>query len=434
MRDVLSKDKRSLMVVKGKELVGQTARRLEAQGVSVNIYQGANTIDTGAMITVASIATLYARKTVPDCDLLVIDEAHLSRGESYEWLFDRAASQKILGVTATPYHKKGMRHVADIIVYPVGITELQKQGHLVAGRYFAVEKPDLTGIKKVGDDYDQKQLSDRMKTALVGGDPVKEWKERAQGRSTIVFAVSVSHSLAICELYNSKGIPTKHVDAKTTDEERAKIFAQLRSGEIKAISNVGVLTTGVDFPEVSCLQIMRPTMSKALWHQMLGRGTRTNEGKKDFLVLDHSNNTHKHGMIEDEEPGNLDPLPKRKLKGGSPGPATHECPDCLAVFHEWPCPSCGGERKTPERTIKYDHEAELEELTRQSREAYIIKQIVGTARLKGYKKGWCRYKLREKLGEKRGDEIYLNVVWRMDWVPLREETPKEVAQKLTTDF
>ena len=426
MSDVRSKGKRSLMVVRGKELVQQTARRLAEQGVETNIYQGDNTRETGAAISIASIQTLYSRKKIPDFDLLVIDECHNSRGASYEWLFENSADKKILSVTATPYHKKGMRHCADVIVYPIGITELQSLGYLVKGRYFAVQKPDLKGIKKIGDDYDQRQLGAHMESQL-NGDAVKEWRRRADGRPTIIFAVSVSHSYAVCKLFNEAGIITRHVDAKTSDADRAEIFGLLKSGDINAVCNVGVLTTGVDIPEVSCLQVMRPTMSKALWHQMLGRATRISTGKNNFIVLDHSNNTMKHGMIEDEAEGNLDPLPKRKKKGQA-AMTVHECPVCMAMFHAWPCPDCGEGKKSSARKLKTNEDVDLQELTAITREREIIKEIIGQARALGHQKGRCWYKLVEALGKDRGQQVYNQLVIPMEWVPLK------AAQRRTTDY
>jgi superfamily II DNA or RNA helicase len=422
MKDAASKGRRSLMIVRGKELVGQTVRRLAADGVTADVYQGGNTAVAGEAVSVASIATLHRRKILPDVDVIVCDEAHLSYGDSYRWLLEQCTTQKILAVTATPYNCKGMQHIADKIVYPVTIRELQAQGFLVTGKYFAVDKPDLSAVGKIGGEYNQQQLSKAM-NARLNGDAVKEWRKRADGRPTIIFAVDVEHSQHIMRLYNSEGIITRHVDAETPDDERAKVFTELRNGVIQAVSNVGVMTVGVDLPEVSCLQVMRPTMSKSLWHQMLGRGTRTAVGKTDFLVIDHSDNTHKHGMIEDETEGNLAPLPRGKAKAASKALALRDCPECLAVFRaSQVCPNCGALRKKTERELQIDKEAELKELTRNGRRESIIKQIIAKAKICGYKRGWCRYQLREKLGEHDGDQVYFKVVCNIEW-----DQPKNTA-------
>lgn len=417
MRAALNKGKSSLMIVRGKELVRQTARRFEQEGLAVNILQGANSRDNGAKITLASISTLYRRKIPPNYDLTVIDEAHLSRGEAYDWLLAQISDKKLLGVTATPFHKKGMRHIADEIIYPITFRELKDLGYLVGGKYFAVQQPDLSGIKKIGDDYDLGELSQRMNASL-NGDCVKEWNKKALGRPTIIFTTSVIHSINVCDLYNKSGIITRHVDANTPDNERAEIFGQLRSGEINAISNVGVLTTGVDLPEVSCLQVMRPTMSKALWYQMLGRATRPADGKSEFIVLDHSNNTINHGMIEQETIGNIDEMPKKAEKAIK----VNVCEECLAIFSTWPCPGCGAEKKkktSPERSMDINTDVELQELTEDDREVSIVREIIEIAKINGYRKGWCLFRLQEFFGEDEGHKIYLRHIYRLAQWSLR---------------
>jgi DNA repair protein RadD len=417
--DVLLKEKKALMVVRGKSLIHQTARRLKAEGVPCNIYQGNNTKEIGSNVTLASIDTLYSRQIVPDFDLVVIDEVHLSFGQKYNWFLESAKKQKILGVTATPFNDKGFRHVADQIIYPISIRELQAQGYLVAGRYFAVQNPDLSNVKLTAGEFNETQLAEEM-TKQLSGDCIREWSERAQGRPTIVFAVNIVHSLAIKFLYNSHGIQAEHIDAETPDSERLEIFERLKSGETKVICNVGVCTTGIDIPEVSCLQIMRPTMSKALWHQMLGRATRTFPGKKDFFVLDHSSNTMRHGMIEHEVMGNLDKIDVRKSKKATVAEKLNlkTCEKCLAVFQEWPCPGCGA---VPEaKPIKIDTTKKLQELTEENLDALFVKDTIRIAITHGLKPGWCFYRLQDRFGKDKANKIYKDIIKPMPAWQLRE--------------
>lgn len=423
MRAVLLKNKKALMIVRGKSLVQQTARRLAAEGVPCNIYQGANTANVGAGITLASIDTLYARQVMPDCDLVVIDEVHLSFGIKYDWALEQTATKKILGVTATPYRDKGFRHVADVIVYPVTIKELQAQGYLVSGKYFAVQNPDLSSVKITAGDFNEIQLAHAMK-AQLSGDCIKEWMLRAKDRPTITFAVNVAHSKAIQDLYNQHGITAAHVDAKTSDTERCEIFERLRAGDIKVVCNVGVCTTGVDIPEVACLQVMRPTLSKALWHQMLGRATRVCSGKKDFIVLDHSSNTMRHGMIEHETLGNLDAKPKRKGRDSSQAAnlKLKTCIKCLAVFEEWPCPGCGAENIEPQK-IEIDESKVLQELTEEKLDDLFVKDTIEIAMTNGLRPGWCFHRLKDHFGWEKADKIYKKIISPMPPWQLRDAQP-----------
>jgi superfamily II DNA or RNA helicase len=413
------------MVVRGKELVHQTARRFD---FPVNIYQGANTLEAQSNVTIASIATLYSRRHIPPARLVIVDEAHLSFGESYEWLLENLpADTFIVGTTATPYNRKGFKHIADEIIYPISITELQEQGYLVKGRYFSVERPDLSQIKMVGDDFNNGDLSRVMQTRLCA-DTVSSWRKHAEGRPTIVFCVNVRHAEKLAALYNSSGIKTAVIEATTPDDMRRQLFSDLAAGRINCLSSVGVLTTGVDIPEVSCLQILRPTMSEALWFQMLGRGTRTAPGKSDFLVLDHSTNTERFGFIEDERKGDLEAQPKISRREAQINIST--CTKCGAIYRgRGACPCCGEEieiiKKEPE--IK---PGELKEIKRQEAQMKKINYLVSKALQRGYKRGWVMYQLQEKFGVDAGMELYRKHVKNISW----PDQPQNITDSLPKSF
>lgn len=425
MQRALANNYPALMVVRGKELVHQTARRFNCP---VNIYQGANTKDEGAGITIASINTLFSRQHIPKAHLVIIDEAHLSFGESYEWLLGSLAPETyIIGTTATPYNRKGFRHLADEIIYPITITELQAQGYLVKGRYFSAERPDLSHIKMVGDDFNKGDLGRVMQNKLCA-DTVSSWKKHADGRPTIAFCVNVSHAKKLADLYNRSGIKTEVIDANTPDDSRQNIFSALKSGVINCISSVGVLTTGVDIPEVSCLQMLRPTMSEALWFQMLGRGTRTAHGKSDFLVLDHSTNTERFGFIEDERKGDIDAQPKSSKKSQQISIAI--CQVCGSIYRgRGACPSCGEEihviKKEPEISP-----GELAEIKRRNAEEEKTNRLVEKALRKNYKRGWVMYQLQEKYGPDRGLYLYKKYVTKISW----PDQPKNITDLLPKSF
>lgn len=425
MRRALERGHHSLMVVRGKELVHQTARRFD---FPVNIYQGANTVESNAGITIASIATLYARRHIPKARLVIIDEAHLSFGESYEWLFENLPSETyIIGTTATPYNRKGFKHIADEIIYPVTIKELQEKGFLVRGRYFSAERPDLSQIKMVGDDFNLGDLSRVMQTRLCA-DTVATWKKHATGRPTIVFCVNIRHADKLAALYNSSGIKTAVVDAATPDDTRRHLFDELSKGRINCLASVGVLTTGVDIPAVSCLQILRPTMSEALWFQMLGRGTRTAPGKSDFIVLDHSTNTERFGFIEDERIGDLEAQPKTSRKEAQINIST--CIKCGAIYRgRGQCPACGETveiiQKLPE--IK---PGELKEIQRKEAQQKKIQRLIDIALQRGYKRGWVMYQLKEKYGEDAGISLYRKHVKNIPW----PDQPQNINDSLLKSF
>lgn len=166
-----------------------------------------------------------------------------------------------------------------------------------------MKAPELEGIKTVNGEFDEEHL------ALVCDRPelidqlISEWKRLAWRRRTIAFAVSVQHSLHICEAFQQQGIPAAHVDGDTPIKVRSRIYQQLAEGEILLLSSCQTLTEGFDVCSVNAILLGRPTKSKALFLQMVGRGLRLSPDteKYDCVVLDQARNVDRHGFVEDVE-------------------------------------------------------------------------------------------------------------------------------------
>jgi superfamily II DNA or RNA helicase len=121
--------------------------------------------------------------------------------------------------------------------------------------------------------------------------------EAGEGRRTLVFAVDVSHSRSVVEAFLAAGISAAHVDGATPAPARDRIFEDVRAGRVSVLSSVGVISEGYDEPSVSCIVLLRPTASRGLYVQQVGRGLRCFLGKADCLVLDFVDNTLLHGPV-----------------------------------------------------------------------------------------------------------------------------------------
>ena len=280
--------KKAVLVVHGVELVQNASQRLFLEDVPHGVIQGNhfnNRPDEN--IQVCSITTLYRRKKAPDADILIIDEAHMATSKSYKWLADQYQNAFFMPVTATPNVKKGLRHISDDYVAPIGINGLIEEGFLCPPRYFSPSKIDVSGVKidsKTGD-YVTSQLEEVMDDVSVYGDLVENYKRKGENRKALIFAVTVEHSKKIKSHFNNAGITCEHIDAKTPRSEREEVFRKLEAGEIQAITNVGVLTVGVDIPCLGALIFARPTMSYNLWIQMcldLQTEVLTKDGFKNY--------------------------------------------------------------------------------------------------------------------------------------------------------
>lgn len=312
---------------------------------------------TFAMVQTLSRANNLA--AMPPLDLLVIDEAHHARAESYQRVIDQAkegnANLKLLGMTATPNRgdKKGLRPVFSNVADQISVKELIASGHLVPPRSFVMDvgvQDELRNVKKTASDYDMGAVASIMNTRPINDAVVKHWKEKAGNRKTVVFCSTIAHAEAVAASFNRAGVPTVFVHGEMSDAERGNVLAEYTSGRAQVIVNVAVLTEGWDHPPTSCVVLLRPSSYKSTMIQMVGRGLRTldvneHQGifKQDCIVLDFGTSTLMHGSLEQDVT-----LEDQKGKGAAP---TKTCPECdaevPAAVKE--CPLCNYE--WPEKPI-----------------------------------------------------------------------------------
>lgn len=409
-------NKPGLIVVRGRKLVDQASQRLAREGVPHGVFMANHKgFNPNLPIQVASIDTLRARDAKPRATLIVIDEAHFAVSPSFKNFLEQYPDSLILSVTATPFTKQSLRHLADVIISPITISELLAQGFLVDARYFAPRAPDLSkiSISRMTGDYDIEELEELMKGTVIVGDTVTEWKRLGENRSTLVFCVSVNHSLQICEAFNKAGIKAEHVDASINDRARDQMIARLERGETKVITSIGTMTTGVDIPSLGCLVFTRPTKSYSLYVQMLGRGTRPFPGKEHFIVLDHAGNLMRHGALEniDGREVSLDGKePEEKL-------LVRTCEKCFAVFPQrpGPCPNCGYIAPKTENTRELEQrDGELAEYVSDPIKARLF-QLRSMRAERKYNTNWVWYKMRDEFGEDVAEKYcprYIKQTWK----------------------
>ena len=235
---------------------------------------------------------------------------------------------------------------------------------LVPCRVFAPWSVDLRGLKRTGDgDWSWKSVEKRFNQKTLTGNIVETWKQIGEDRSTACFAQGVQHSLGLRDEFNAAGIPAAHIDADTDDEERKEIFRQLRNGQLKVVTNFGVLTTGWDEPCVSCGILAFATDSLVKYLQVAGRVLRTFPGKEDALIIDHGDNVRRHGWPTEDHEWSLDPEEKirdREFKAREKNKERELicCPKCGAMRESGPkCTNCGHQhKKTGVKILNQDGE------------------------------------------------------------------------------
>ena len=220
---------------------------------------------------------------------------------------------------------------------------------------------DLTGIKVVKGDYQNKPLSAACVTLV--GDVCDNWLRLASNRHTIVFAVDIAHCEALHDRFRELGVRSASLHVKKTTEQRAEIVEQFRAGQIQVLVNVSIASYGFDAPSVDCIVIARPTKSIVLHLQMIGRGMRpavdlagdvikdpNDPNFKTCMVLDHAGNVTAMGMADDLFRWRLDDGKKacenwtRMTDKPNEEAREHTCDGCGWIFSgQRICPKCGTE-------------------------------------------------------------------------------------------
>ena len=263
-------------------------------------------------------------------DLMVIDEAHHAAAEGWE----RAMQQwpgRIVGMTATPWRlskKEGFDHLFDELLCGPQVADLQAADWLCDARILLPppEQRIIGGEVDRTGDYTDRGIERANHPDVMTAGVLKFWQKDFDNRPTIAYAVSVDHARNLASVFNDAGIPAAVILGDTSNEERNKVIAGFREGTLKVLVNVVVATEGFDLPDASCIVIARPTMSLALYLQMVGRGLRPKDCG-DCLILDLAANSEIHGLPEEQREWSLDP---RGIESPGEAPVIW-CPKCETV-------------------------------------------------------------------------------------------------------
>jgi superfamily II DNA or RNA helicase len=309
-----AKDGRILWLAHRSELLDQARDTLRDRiGLSVDLEKAQTRANRGhalwglSDVVVGSVPTLHAarlREWDPrDFATIVVDEAHHATARTHRQILDYFSEAKVLGLTATPDRGDGvgLAPVFDTTAYQYDIRQAIHEGYLAPIRQMSIEVPeiDLSDVKptRAGVDLSEEQLAEVMERDGVLHGIAAPLAKEIGDRPTIVFCVSVDQAKSLTAILEGYGIRAHEVDGNTPPEIRRQRLSDYSDGAVQALVNVGVLTEGYDAPKTSCIAMARPTKSRALYTQCIGRGTRIAPGKADCLVLDFVGNSGKHTLI-----------------------------------------------------------------------------------------------------------------------------------------
>jgi superfamily II DNA or RNA helicase len=227
-------------------------------------------------------------------DTIVIDEAHHSQAVTYlNFLSEIPFKYKLLGCTATPERldKKNLLDVFNVLSFSRNLLDLIREDLLCDFEATRIR----TGIKlfggRVAKDFSPiqlKALDESTRNKVI----IDTYQKYCTEVKTLIFCINIEHAEKIANFLKEKGYSASSIHGQKTPSERRNILEKFKSGEIKVLTNVQLLTEGFDEPSIECLMICRPTKSKGLYFQMLGRGVRKFPGKKYCRLFELTDNCH----------------------------------------------------------------------------------------------------------------------------------------------
>ena len=284
---------RVLVIAHRSELLDQAAVTLTRFGLTVGIEQ-AERRARDASVVIASVQTLRGKRLASfatnSFGLVIIDEAHHTAAKGYRAVLDHFNVARVLGVTATPDRTDGLalRHAFTSVAYRMELGAGIHAGWLapIDLRSVMVNSLDLSRVRSAAGDLVASELEAELTRDRVLHEVAGPLSELAAKRQTLAFVAGVHQAHALAEVLGGYGVSAAAVDGSMSGERRAEVLADYRAGRVNVICNAMLLTEGFDCPETACIALVRPTRSRSLLTQMIGRGTRPAVGKLECLVID----------------------------------------------------------------------------------------------------------------------------------------------------
>lgn len=288
----IKSNKRVLVLAHREELLDQAAEKMmRFHGVDFTIIKSGKEYDESKMFQIGSVQSLCKEDRLNKFDknyygIIIVDEAHHCMADTYQTIFRHFNGAKILGVTATPNRSDGKKLAKffETTAYEYKMEDGIRDGWLssVIMRTGNVNI-DLSRVRTVAGDFVINELDDAITREF---NKISRYiKTMLQHRKRImIFTPRIASAEILAEVLKRDGLGAEFVCGKT--KNRKDIIQKFKSGEVRIITNSMVLTEGFDCPEVDCIINLRPTQSKGLFTQMLGRGTRICSGKENILYVD----------------------------------------------------------------------------------------------------------------------------------------------------
>jgi superfamily II DNA or RNA helicase len=295
----------------------------------------------------------YDKIEIPP-EFLILDEAHLYYDQQAN-IQEHYPDARIVGVSASPERLdgRGLSDLYDVLVDGPDIRWLTERGYLVPPRYFAPPFDGLETLHRRGYEYDEADLAELLERRQVYGSAIEHYEKHAAGKTALVFARSVAAAEDVAGRFAARGWRFEPVSGRTPPKQRATLIAALKAGELHGAVTCEIATYGLDVPRVECLIMLRPTLSRALYTQMIGRGLRPYRDKTECVILDHVGLLAEHGHPLAPYTWQFDGREKRARGATDPDFRLHLCPETFLWCERPSCVGC--EHNTTGRKTRAEH-------------------------------------------------------------------------------
>lgn len=308
IEDCVRDGNRILVLAHRGELLDQAADKLaQSTGLNCAVEKAEQScLGSWFRVTVGSVQTMMRQKRLDQFDpgyfdTIIVDEAHHCISDSYQRVLNHFEDANVLGVTATP-DRGDMRNLGtyfESLAYEYSLPKAIKEGYLSPIKALTIPlKVDLSGVGTQAGDFKTNDLGTALDPYLY--QIAMEMTKVCLNRKTVVFLPLVATSQKFKDILNEVGFKAAEVNGNSDD--RAEVLEDFANDKYNVLCNSMLLTEGWDCPSVDCIVVLRPTKVRALYCQMVGRGTRLCDGKDHLLLLDFLWHTERHELCH---PANL---------------------------------------------------------------------------------------------------------------------------------
>lgn len=278
---------------------------------------------------------------------IIVDEAHHAAAETYRKVIGYFKAKFILGLTATPERHDGQSliEIFQNSAHRLDLEDAIARKLLVPIRCVRVRtNVDLTNIRFNGVDYRSTDLGKYLFVPSRDQLIVETYINHALGKRAVCFCIDVSHAERMAIEFNQRGVQAAYVSGRMGHNQRQEVLEAYHKGEIQVLCACDILNEGWDSPETEVLLMARPTLSKVVYVQQLGRGTRPAAGKEYLLVFDFIDNTSRYTLAMNTHrlfgknsyrPGGLVAAPPEMIEEEEQQIARGEKPVVMLAINLW---------------------------------------------------------------------------------------------------